>query len=193
MACGTRARGVPCAGRWCRVPRRGVRRAERRAWRGGVQHRHERLPGDTDGSVVRGTVRHPHHRRGRQLRNKRRGRGKPRPLSVRARDRRPDRAQQLAQREEPRRLPEGERRARHIRGGYARVDDPPARARQPQGVSPHGRVAVYCDRREGGRNKLRPSREGRHGQGSGVGGAGWAGLCSKGDVQGALRVYGRNC
>ena len=58
----------------------------------------------------------------------------PRPFPVGTRHRRPDGAQQLAERKEPRRIPEGERSSWNLRRRHPRPHPAHQGARQPQGV-----------------------------------------------------------
>ena len=135
MESGTGAEGVPGAGRRCRVPRRRVRSEEGRPRRSRVQHRHERLPGDTYRPLLRRAVRHPHHRRGRQLRRQPRRHREPGIVPLGPRHRRPNRTQQLAQRKEPRRVSQRERRAGYLRRRHARAHIAHPRTRKQESLS----------------------------------------------------------
>ena len=71
------------------VPRRGLRRRGRDLRRGGVQHRHDRLPGDADRPVVPPAGRGDDGAAHRQHRRQRRGPGEPQDLGRRLRRPRP--------------------------------------------------------------------------------------------------------
>ena len=109
--------------------------------RGGLQHRHDRLPGDADRPVVpppgRGDDRAAH----RQHRHQRRGPRVPADLGGRLRRARPRPGPvQLALAAHPRRRAARAGRRRHLRHRHPGADPPPARARRDAGrASPRPR------------------------------------------------------
>ena len=112
------------------LPRPRLRRRGRDLRRGGLHHRHDRLPGDAHRPVVppagRGADRAAHRQHRRQRRRRRvaphlgRGLRRARPL--------PDRVE-LARAAHPRRRPRRAGRRRHQRHRHPRADPAPARAR----------------------------------------------------------------
>ncbi len=120
------------------LPRRGLRRRGRDVRRGGVLHRHDRLPGDADRPVVpppgRGDDRAAH----RQHRHERRGPGVVADLGRRLRRARPRPGPvELALARGPRRRAARPGRRRDHRHRHPRADPAPARARRDAGRHLH--------------------------------------------------------
>ena len=147
--------------------RQGVRRLRRVVRRDGVQHRHDRLPGDAHRPVVlrpdRGDDRPAH----RQHRRQRRGPGEPPHLGQRLRGPRAvaDRLE-LAGPAEPGGRAEGAGDHRHRGAGHPRADHAAARARRDAGGRVHrrGQPGAAARARPGqpGHDRRRPGADRHH-------------------------------
>ena len=144
--------------------------ARRDLRRGGVLHRHDRLPGDAHRPVVpppgRGDDRPAH----RQHRHQRRGPGVPPDLGRRVRRPRPRPGPvQLALAADARRRAARPGRGRHLRHRHPRADPAPARARRDAGRHLHDRDrpdgAAGPGARLGRDGRRRAGRRGLHRRG----------------------------